>query len=190
MINPAEAIMFVAPVPLLVAKAAALMVDTDGAVEVQVTRLVTFWVDPSVKIPVAANCCVVPSGIDALVGVIEMDTSCAGETVRVVPADTVPTEAVMVAEPTARAEASPVAETVVTPADDDDQCAVEVRFCVLPSEYVPVTVNCCVVPTDIAALAGVTLSDTKVRWEATPVPVKLTTCGLLVALSVTVKVPL
>ena len=47
-IDPVDAMMFVAPVPVLVARAAALIVDTDGALELQVTRLVTFWVEPLV----------------------------------------------------------------------------------------------------------------------------------------------
>ena len=73
-IDPVEAMMFVAPVPVLVARAVALIVATDGAVDVQVTRPVTFWVEPPVKVPVAANCCVAPTGIVALAGLIASDT--------------------------------------------------------------------------------------------------------------------
>ncbi len=82
------------------ARPAALMVATDGAADVQVTRPVTFWVEPPVKVPVAANCCVVPSGIDALAGVTDRPSSAAGVTVSVVCPDTPPEEAVIVVMPT------------------------------------------------------------------------------------------
>lgn len=162
MIDPVEAMMFVAPVPVLVARAVALIVDTEGALEVQVTRLVTFCVEPPVKVPVAVNCCVVPSGMDALAGETDRASSTAGEIVSVVFPDTVAEDAVMVADPTTSAEASPPEEIVVTPVADDFQVTDEVRFSVLPSEYFPVAVNCCVVPNGTAALAGVTAIDTRV----------------------------
>jgi hypothetical protein len=48
-------------------------------------------------------------------------------------------------------------------------------------------VYCCVDPAAIDAFAGVTASDT--RLAAAPVPLKVTICGLLFALSVNVSVP-
>jgi hypothetical protein len=78
--------------------------------------------------------------MDTLVGVMDKETSTAGDTVSVVCPDTVPEEAVMVVLPTAWLTAKPVGETVATLVADDDQTAVEVRFWVLPSEYVPLAV--------------------------------------------------
>lgn len=45
---------------------------------------------------------------------------------------------------------------------DDDHVAVAVRSWVVLSEYVPVAVNCCVVPFALAGLVGVTLIETSV----------------------------
>ena len=73
-IEPVEAVMLVLPSPPLWARPTALIVATDGAEEVQVTRLVTFWAEPPVKVPVASNCCVAPTGIVALAGLIASDT--------------------------------------------------------------------------------------------------------------------
>jgi len=48
--------------------------------EAHVTMVVTSWVLPSVKVPVAVNCCVVPAAIDGLDGVTTIDLSAAGVT--------------------------------------------------------------------------------------------------------------
>ena len=45
---------------------------------------------------------------------------------------------------------------------DEAQVTEDVMFCVLLSEYVPVAVNCCVVPLGIEGLAGLTAMDTSV----------------------------
>ena len=61
--------------------------------------------------------------------------------------------------------ASPLLSTVYTDVLELDQFTVEVRFCVLPSEYVPVAVNCCVVPlANGAGFAGVTAIETRVAF--------------------------
>jgi hypothetical protein len=51
---------------------------------------------------------------------------------------------------------------VATVAAEELHVAVLVRFCVLASVYVPVAVNCCVLPLAIDGLAGVTAIDTSV----------------------------
>lgn len=51
----------------------------------------------------------------------------------------------------------------------------------------PVAVNCCVCPATTDGLDGVTAIETNPAVE--PVPDRLTVCGLLLALSLTVKVP-
>ena len=58
----------------------------------------------------------------------------------------------------------------------------------LLSEYVPVATNGCVAPAVIEEFAGVTEIET--RLAAAPVPVKAAVCGLLLALSAKLRVPL
>src|ERR1700683_201795 len=98
----------------------------------------------------------------AVGGVIAIDTSVAAVTVSSVEALTVPEVAVMLAVPIARLCASPAFLIVAVETASDDHVAVLVRFCVLPSVYVPVAVNCCIVPNAIDGVAGVTVIDTSV----------------------------
>ena len=62
-----------------------------------------------------------------------------------------------------------------------------VRFCVVPLLYVPVAVNCWVVPATMEELAGVTAIETS--GGVIPVPLSVTVCGLEVPLSTMVSVP-
>jgi hypothetical protein len=71
---------------------------------------------------------------------MDKETSAAGETVNVVCPDIAPEAAIIVVLPTACVLASPP-EMIATLVADDDQTTVDVRFWVLPSEYVPVAVN-------------------------------------------------
>jgi len=125
--------------------AALLMVATDVDDELQVTVVVRFCVEPSEYVPAAVNCCVVPSTMFGLDGVIATETSVAGVTVSVVDPDRVPDVAVIVVEPAATGVTSPLEAAallmVATDVDDELQVTVVVRFCVEPSEYVPVAVN-------------------------------------------------
>jgi hypothetical protein len=63
------------PAPTPVAKPALVIVVAAVFVEVQVTELVRFREPPSLKNPVAVNCCVVPLAIEALAGVTVIETS-------------------------------------------------------------------------------------------------------------------
>ncbi len=58
-----------------VASPVLLIVATLVFDELQVTELVRSPVLPSVNVPVAMNCCVVPSGIERLLGVTLMEAS-------------------------------------------------------------------------------------------------------------------
>ena len=74
----------------------------------------------------------------------------------------------MVALPADTPVANPLALIVATAVLDDVQVTWLVIFCVLPSEYVPVAVNCCVAPAVMVGFAGVTaieLSVGRVRPE-------------------------
>ena len=62
--------------------------------------------------------------------------------------------------------AKPEALTVATAVADELHAAELVRFCVLPSEYVPVAVNCCVPPSKTAGVAGVTAMETRLAGGA------------------------
>lgn len=55
--------------------------------------------------------------------------------------------------------ARPLAAIVATLVLEEDQVTELVRFCVLPSLYVPVAVNCWVSPAAKEGLAGVTATD-------------------------------
>jgi hypothetical protein len=120
---------------------------------------VRFWVVPSVYVPVAVNCCVNPTGMVAFAGVTAIDVSAADATVSVVLPTTVPEVAEMVVVPVATAVARPPAAMVAVAVLDDAQVAEAVRFCVVPSVYVPVAVNCCVSPFATLGFAGVTAMD-------------------------------
>lgn len=99
-------------------------------------------------------------GIVVLVGVVAIDVSIAGVTVRV--ADDEVTEsniAVMAADPTSTAVARPVLLIVATVVLDELQIADAVKSCVLLQPNVPVALNCCVVPLAMLAFPGATARD-------------------------------
>ena len=84
-------------------------------------------------------------------------------TVRVVLPVNPPEVALMVVLPDATPAASPLlALTVAAAVLEELHVAWEVRFCVLPSEYVPVATNCWLAPVAILALAGVTATELSV----------------------------
>jgi len=95
-----------------------------------------------------------------------METSVAAVTVRVVEFDMPPDVAVIVVVPAATGVANPSEPAalliVATPVVDELQVTVVVRFCVVPSENVPVAVNCLVVPLATLGLVGVTAMETSV----------------------------
>jgi len=142
--------------------AALLIVDTVAFEELQVTDAVRSCVVPSEYVPIAVNCLVVPFAFVGLDGLIEMDASVAGVTVRVLDADLLPKVAVIVAEPAATALISPGALTIATPAFDESQPTEAVRFCVVLSEYVPVATNCFDVPSGMLGFVGVIEMDESV----------------------------
>src|SRR6202022_2729458 len=146
--------MVVDPLPTARARPAVLMVATPAAVELHVAVLVRFWVLPSLYVPVAVNCCVLPLAIDGFAGVTAMETRVAAVTVSVVLPETAPEVACM--------DVDPLPTAVATPAAVELHVAVLVRFWVPPSLYIPVAVNCCVLPLVIDGFAGVTATDTSV----------------------------
>ncbi len=146
--------------------AALLIVATPVLDELQVTDVVRFRVEPSEYVPVAVNCWVVPLATLGLAGVTARETSVAGVTVRVVDPDMLPDPAVIVVEPAAAGVATPLEPAalliVATPVLEELQVTDVVRFWVELSEYVPVAVNCWVVPLTTLGLVGVTARETSV----------------------------
>ena len=116
-ISPNVAVIVVVPMVDEVASpsepAALLMIAIAVFEEAQVTDDVRFCVGPSVNIPVAINCCVVPLAILGLTGVTSMETSAAAVTVNVVLPEMSPDVAVIVVVPTVNPEASPFKPTAL-----------------------------------------------------------------------------
>ncbi len=161
---PDLAVRFAVPMPMLCASPALLIVAVEGVSDVHVAVLVRFCVVPSVKVPVAVNCWLVPFAIEGVAGVTAIDTSAAEVTVSVVDPLSDPEVAVIVAAPSPTLLANPcvgAALLIVAAAGVSElHCTVSVMFCVLPSVYVPVAVNCSVVPSGIVGIAGVTAIET------------------------------
>lgn len=84
--------------------------------ELHVTVLVMSCVVPSENVPLAANCCKVPSEIDGVAGVTAIEFTVAFVTVRVAPEKTLPDVAVMAELPAATPKARPGAPSTLMPA--------------------------------------------------------------------------
>jgi hypothetical protein len=106
-------------------------------------------------VAVAVNCWVTPPGMLGLAGVTNMEERVAEFTVRVVLPEIVPEVAVMVAVPAARAVTKPLLLMVATDVFDELQVTWVAILKLVPSEYVPVAVNCWVTPAGMLGLAGV-----------------------------------
>ena len=89
--------------------------DASDGVALQMTLEVKFWTVLLLNVPVAVNCCVCPTAMEAVEGVTAMDVNVAGAalTLRVTGRLlTPPCDAVMVTEP----PVTPVASPRLTPA--------------------------------------------------------------------------
>jgi hypothetical protein len=97
-------------------------------------------------VPVAVNCCVLSTKIDGDCGVTAIETSVGAVTVRVAVPLTEPEVAVIVAVPPPTPDARPWLPAVLLMVAmlvlDDFHATEVVRVCMVPSEYVPVAVNC------------------------------------------------
>jgi hypothetical protein len=151
------------PTATPLARPAELIVATAVAADTHVACVVRFCVLVSEYVPVAVNCSLVPLAIDGPTGVTAIDTSVAAATVNVSGGLVRPPNAAVICDvPTPMPVAKPAELIVATPVVPDTHVACVVKFCVLLSVYVPVAVNCSVVPFAIDGLAGVTAIDTSV----------------------------
>jgi len=122
------------------------------------------------------NCSVVPFAIDGFAGVTAIDASVAAVTVSVSAGLVTPfSDAVICEVPVPTPVASPAELIVATVVVPEFHVTLAVRFCVLLSVYVPVAVNCSVVPFAIEGFAGVTAIDTKVAAVTVSVSAGLVT---------------
>lgn len=156
--------------------------------ELQVTVPVMSCIVPSENVPVAVNCCNVPTGSDALAGETAMEFKVALVMVRVALEETAPKVAVMVATPGAMPMASPHAPfTLIVAAETlaEAHCTDVVKFCVLPSVNVPVAANWTVVPCAMDAVMGVNTME----FRAALATVKVAPPEMLPTVAVMVEVP-
>ena len=184
-IVPWVAVMAVVPAETAVARPLLVMVAANVFNELQATDMVISWVVPSENVPVAANCWVDPTEMIGLVGVTAMEDTVEDVTVRVVLPEIVPEVAVMVAAPAETDVASPLLLTEAIEVFDELQVTDTVISWVVPSENVPVAVNCCVPPTDRLGLAGITVMEDR----ATALTVRVVLPEIVPEVAVMVAVP-
>ena len=159
--------MVAVPAATPVAKPLLLIVAADVGSEVQVTCVVISRVVKSEYVPVAVNCWVAPAAMLAVAGVTAIEDSVtAAVTVRVAVAVLLPVAtvevAVMVAVPAATPVAKPLLIIVAADVGSEVQVTCVVIFWVVESEYVPVAVNCWVVPAAMLGVGGVTAMEDRV----------------------------
>jgi hypothetical protein len=106
-----------------------------------VVELVRLLVLPSVYVPTTWNCSTPPSAIVELLGFSASETRTGALTVTFADAFIAPKLAWMVPVPSETAFTTPVVLTAAE-AEEEVQITVDVRSCVLPSEYAPVALNC------------------------------------------------
>ena len=146
-----------------VARPVALMFTIVGLEEAHVAVFVRFCVLPSLKVPVAVNCAVVPLGMEELPALTLIDCSVAAVTASAKLLDVIPLwVAVILLEPMAAPVARPVALMLTAVGLELAQVAVFVRFCVLPSLKVPVALNCTLVPLAMEELPALIAIDCNV----------------------------
>jgi hypothetical protein len=132
LIVPDAAVIVARPSPTLEARPELLTLATVAADEIQLAEFVKVCVLPSLKVPVAENCCVVSCGMLALGGATARETRTGGVTVKLDDPEILPDIAVIVVPPCATDEANPALLMLATLAADEFHVTEDVRFCVLP----------------------------------------------------------
>ena len=161
---PEAAVTLAVPVPMLVARPALFTVTVASVSDAQVAVALRSCVLPSLKAPVATNCCAVPKAIEGFAGVTAIDSRTAAVTLIVVLPLSDPELAVICADPVPTVDASPLLVVLLMVAMVgalELHCTVLVKSCVLPSVKVPVALNCWVMPKATLGIAGVIAKETK-----------------------------
>ena len=115
--------------------------------------------------PVAVSCWVAPIGMPELADVTRMEYRVAEVTVREAPPEVLPEVAAMVVVPAATAVARPLLLTVATDGFEELQVTCAVTSKLVPSEYVPVAVNCWMTPIGMLELAEITRMEDRVAED-------------------------
>jgi hypothetical protein len=97
--------------------------------------------------------------MEGISGLMEIETRCAGTTVRLEVSLTAPAVAVMMVEPADTVVASPETSMVATDGEDEVHVTPPVKSELLPSVYVAVAVNCCPMPIASVRPTGVTAME-------------------------------
>jgi hypothetical protein len=123
---------------------------------------------PSSNVPVATSCCELANGTVGFAGVTEIETRFAFDTVREeAELVTVPDEAEILVKPGAAASAKPCVpgEELMLAIVDwvEFHATCDVMSDVVPSLYLPLAVNCWIVPFAIFALAGTNRNSRQLR---------------------------
>ena len=122
------------PVAAPLARPVALTDATVGLEELHDALAVKSLDEPSLYVPVAANCSVKPLAIAGFAGVTAMDTKVGAVTVSTSTGlTTLPSVAVMLLVPWTIPVAKPAAVMVATEVFEEAQVALVVMFCVVPS---------------------------------------------------------
>jgi hypothetical protein len=180
-------VIVVSPTAALMARPLLPTVATDAVDDVQLEALVRSLVVPFEYVPVAWNCSVVPSAIEAFCGETATETRTGAATLSCVVPLIAPIVALIVVLPGATVVANPCVEIVAIPPADEVQVVEVVKFSVFPLVKVPVAVNCCELPKGADGFVGVTERD--FRPVVFPVPLRPTKMGLPKALNGVVSVP-
>ena len=125
--DPKAAVIVALPVVRALASPAGLMLITLGWEETHATEPVRSWMLPSVKIPIALNCWVVPRGISALAGLTKIETRAGATTLQLVEPVTLPEVASMVALPWLFELANPAPLIVATAGAEELQVTALVK---------------------------------------------------------------
>ena len=160
-----DAVMVALPEPTPLARPLSETVATDGALVIHDTEVVRSSLLPLVKVPVAVNCWIVPREIEGFAGAIAMEESTNCPTLAVAEAETWPSVAEMVTEPSEALVARPAdpgeLPTIAMLVALELQVTRLVKFCVVPSLKVPVAMNCWVAPRGMEAEGGLMAMETR-----------------------------
>lgn len=153
--EPAAAVMRAVPCSSVAARPLVFTVATLIAPDDHVAELVMSFVEPSVSVAVAWNCCVNPAVTVGEAGVTVIDATTGAVTVTVTDPLMDPLVAVMTAVPTVLPVTLPEVLTVATVDTEEDHVAELVISTVDASVKVAVAVSCCDKPDASDGLAGV-----------------------------------
>src|SRR5437016_160169 len=146
------------------AKPVLLMLTMLVADELHTTLEVMSFVLPSLKVPVAMNCWLLPTMTVAAGGVTAMDTR-VGVTVRLAAPPSESNVAVILDWPAATPVANPRPLIVAMLFAEEFQITLDVMFFLRPSLYVPIAVNCWVAPVTIEVTRGPSAIDLRTGAE-------------------------